>query len=100
MSDEIITNSPAEEEAAEPTAEEMNEYRQIRINKLEEMRAAGKDPFVITKYDVTAHAADAKAGFEAVEAECKAEAGEDEEKLASLLEAKRVTVRIAGRLMS
>ena len=100
MSDEIITNSPAEEEAAEPTAEEMNEYRQIRINKLEEMRAAGKDPFVITKYDVTAHAADAKAGFEAVETECKAEAGEDEEKLASLLEAKRVTVRIAGRLMS
>ena len=100
MSDEIITNAPAEEEAAEPTAEEMNEYRQIRINKLEEMRAAGKDPFVITKYDVTAHADEAKAKYAAVEAACRDEAGEDEEKLAQLLEEKRVTVRIAGRLMS
>ena len=99
MSDEIITNAPADE-ASEPTAEEMNEYRQIRINKLDEMKAAGKDPFRITKYDVTAHAAEAKEKYEKIEAECRSEAGEDEEKLASLLEEKRVTVRIAGRLMS
>jgi lysyl-tRNA synthetase class 2 len=100
MSDEIITNAPAEEEAAEPTAEEMNEYRQIRINKLDELKAAGKDPFQLTKYDVTDHAAEARAKFESVEAVCKDEAGEDEEKLTALLEEKRVNVRIAGRLMS
>jgi len=100
MSEEIITNPPAEEEAAEPTAEELNEYRQIRINKLDELKAAGHDPFTITKYEVTAHAAEAKERFQAVEAECRAEAGEDEEKLASLLEEKRVSVSIAGRLMS
>ena len=100
MSEEIITNPPAEEEAAEPTAEELNEYRQIRINKLDELKAAGRDPFTITKYEVTAHAAEAKERFQAVEAECRAEAGEDEEKLASLLEEKRVSVSIAGRLMS
>ena len=99
MSEEILTNSPADE-AAEPTAEEINEYRRIRIEKLDELKAAGRDPFTVTKYDVTAHAADAKAQFEAVEAGCKAEAGEDEEKLAALLEEKRFTVRIAGRLMS
>ena len=99
MSDEIITAAQAEE-AAEPTAEEINEYRQIRINKLDELKAAGKDPFQVTKYDVTDHASDARAKFEKVEAICKDEAGDDEDKLAALLEEKRVTVRIAGRLMS
>ena len=88
------------QEAEELTAEEVNEYRQIRINKLEEMRAAGNDPFVITKFDGATHAADAKKSFEELEARLKAEAGEDEEKLASLLEENRLTVRIAGRLMS
>ena len=98
MSEIIENTSP--EEGAELSQEEVNEYRQIRIDKLEEMRAAGKDPFVITKYDVNVHAADAKSAFEAVEGKGKSEAGDDEEKLASLLEQSRLTVKLAGRLMS
>ena len=30
-----------------------NELLQIRRDKLAELRAAGNDPFIITKYDVT-----------------------------------------------
>ena len=96
MSEEILN----EQEVQELSAEEVNEYRQIRIAKLDEMREAGRDPFVITKFDDTVHAADAKKSYEELEAKLKAEAGEDEEKLAELLAENRINVRIAGRLMS
>ena len=33
---------------------------QVRLDKLKELQTAGKDPFQITKYDVTAHSADIK----------------------------------------
>lgn len=51
----------------------------IRRQKLDELRAEGHDPFVITKYDRTHHSSDIKDNFEA-------------------LEGKEVSV--AGRLMS
>lgn len=41
-----------------------NEMLQIRRDKLDALRKAGKDPHTITKYDVTAHAADVHAAFE------------------------------------
>ena len=41
-----------------------NEMLQIRRDKLDALRKAGKDPYTITKYDVTAHAADVHAAFE------------------------------------
>ena len=44
-----------------------DEQFQIRLNKLNELREEGKDPFVITKYDVSAHASEIKENFEAFE---------------------------------
>ena len=40
-------------EAPEFTTEELNEMLQIRRNKLEDLKKAGKNPFEITKFDVT-----------------------------------------------
>ena len=51
----------------------------VRRQKLADLRAEGKDPFVITKYDVTHHSEDIKNNFETLEG---------------------VEVSIAGRLMS
>ena len=56
-----------------------NELLQIRRDKLAELRAAGKDPFTITKYDVTHHSEDVLTHFEELEGK---------------------TVSVAGRLMS
>ena len=59
--------------------QDLSEILKIRRDKLSELQAAGKDPFLITKYDATHHTSDIKDSF-------------DE------LEGKRVS--IAGRLMS
>ena len=96
MSEEKLINAPEEE----MTQEEINGLKKIRMEKLEELKADGKNPFEITKYDVTSSCAQAKADFEKIEAKCKAEAGEDEEKLKTLLEENRITVSVAGRVMS
>ncbi|MGN0595410.1 MAG: lysine--tRNA ligase, partial [Hominimerdicola sp.] len=97
MSEEMLNNAPEEEELSQ---EEINGLKKIRMEKLEELKANGMNPFEITKFDVTAHSADAKAEFEKIEAKCKAEAGDDEEKLKALLEENRITVSVAGRVMS
>ena len=47
--------------------EDISEILRIRREKLAELQAAGKDPFQITKYDVTAHGADIKENYEAWE---------------------------------
>ena len=47
--------------------EELNHVLQARRDKLAELQAAGKDPFVITKYDVTAHSSDVKERYEELE---------------------------------
>ena len=51
----------------------------VRRDKLRELQAQGKDPYVITKFDQTHHAADIKNGFDSLEGK---------------------TVTIAGRMMS
>ena len=99
MSEEKKVNAAPEEEA-ELTAEQVNGLRQVRIDKLNDLKAQGRDPFEITKYDVTASCAKARADYEALEARLKDEAGDDEEKLAQLLEENKVEVSIAGRVMS
>ena len=96
MSEENRTNAPEEE----LTQEDINSLKKIRMDKLEELKAKGKNPFEITKYDVTASCAEAKAQYEKLEAELKVQAGEDEEKLKELLETNRITVSVAGRVMS
>ncbi len=67
---EIKANAPAED---------MDQLMQVRLEKLNELCKAGKDPFIITKYDATHHTNDITENFEALE-------GKD--------------VSIAGRLMS
>ena len=59
--------------------QDTNELRQVRVDKLEALQQAGKDPFVITKYDQTHHSAVIKENFEELEGK---------------------TVRVAGRMMS
>ena len=50
MSEEKNVNVPQQE-----AQQDVNELRQIRVDKLEALQAEGRDPFVITKYDQTHH---------------------------------------------
>ena len=68
----------------ELSAQQLSELLQIRRDKLDALREAGKDPFEITKYDVTAYSGDIKANF--------VDPPEGEEST--------VTVSMAGRIMS
>ena len=47
--------------------QELNELLKVRRTKLEELQSEGKDPFVITKYDVTHHSKEIKDNFDALE---------------------------------
>ena len=58
--------------------QDLNQILKARREKLANLQAAGKDPFVITKYDQTHHSQDIKDNFEALEGQ---------------------TVSIAGRIM-
>ena len=73
MSDQTKQNQPVQ---AEPS---LSELLKIRRDKLADLQAAGKDPFTITKFDVTHHSTDIKDDFDALEGQ---------------------TVSVAGRLMS
>ena len=83
----------------------LGEQIRIRREKLFAMQEEGKDPFVITKYDVTDHSVEAKEKFEALDSELKAklDAGLSEEEAAeqlkSLHEAQKIEVSVAGRMM-
>ncbi|MBQ8254418.1 MAG: lysine--tRNA ligase [Clostridia bacterium] len=47
--------------------QDIGQLLKVRREKLADLQAQGKDPFVITKYDQTHHAADIKADFDAYE---------------------------------
>ena len=96
MSEEIL-ETPVEEELSQ---EEVNSLKQIRIDKLNALKAKGADPFEITRFDVTSSNAKAKLSYETLEAASRAQAGDDEEKFKQLLDEQRIDVRIAGRIMS
>ena len=64
---------------ADMEVQNLNELLQIRRDKLRELQEAGRDPFVITKYDVTHHSADIKDNYDEMEGK---------------------EVSVAGRLMS
>ncbi|PWJ12292.1 lysine--tRNA ligase [Ruminococcus flavefaciens] len=92
-------NSPVQ--ADEEPAQDINILKKDRLDKLADLRELGHDPFTITKFDVTGHAAQYKAEYEAKEAEILAAVGDDEEKKAAELEKLNENiVRIAGRIMS
>ncbi len=65
--------------------EDLSEQARVRREKLAELKSAGKDPFVITKFDVTHLSADAIAEYAENEADFT-EGG------------KELSVRIAGRM--
>ena len=62
MSEEKNVVLPEEE-----VQQDVNELRQVRVDKLQAMQAAGKDPFVITTADQQAHTADLIKKFEEIE---------------------------------
>ena len=74
--DENVKN---DSETEELYAQNLNEQRQIRREKLKELQEAGRNPFIRETWDVTAHSRDIKENFTAME-------GED--------------VSVAGRIMS
>ena len=47
--------------------QDANQLIQVRYDKLHELQANGKNPFEITKYDVTHHSTDIKDNFESME---------------------------------
>ena len=68
------------------TEEDLSEQMIIRREKLKTLQDEGRDPFAITKYDVTHLSLDAVKLFE--------------EKEPTLAEGEEITVRVAGRMMS
>ncbi len=76
-----------EEQIFENT-EELNELLKVRRDKLDELRASGRDPYAITKFDVTDESCSIKEKFEELEKEKNGEVGES------------YTVKLAGRVMS
>lgn len=46
--------------------QDINQLIKVRRDKLKELQENGKDPFQITKYDVTNHSTDIKDDFDAL----------------------------------
>ncbi|MCR5418711.1 MAG: lysine--tRNA ligase [Lachnospiraceae bacterium] len=97
--------------------QDLNQLLKVRREKLADLQNAGKDPFVITKYDVTHHTTDAAAEYEKLEAELLAgrepvdvsglpeeearpKRKADYEERRAIMDAKPIEVSIAGRIMS
>ncbi len=97
--------------------QDLNQLLKVRREKLANLQEAGKDPFIITKYDQTHHTADAKELYIAHEAELlagrtepnvdgleEAEAREilnaDYNERRAIMDASPIEVSIAGRMMS
>lgn len=53
-----------EQQKSNQTEQDLNHVLKARRDKLAELQEAGKDPFQITKYDVTAHSMDIKEHYE------------------------------------
>ena len=100
-----------------PAEQDIGQLLKVRREKLAALQAAGKDPFVITKYDQTHHSTDAKAEYEALEskligdrpavntegmeeADARAAVKADYEEKRAIMDANPIHVSIAGRLMS
>ena len=96
--------------------QDINQLLKVRREKLAALQEAGKDPFQITKYNQTHHTVDAKALYEAHEAELLADRpkpdveGLDEQQAKevinadynerrAIMDASPIEVSIAGRMM-
>ena len=67
----------------------VNELIKVRYDKLQALQEKGKDPFKITKVEITTHSETAKKAFEAMEAELEEHEMSD-----------RTFVKVAGRIMA
>ena len=86
--------------AQETKPQDVNQLRQVRRDKLAELQAAGKDPFQITKFDVTYHTQEIKDKFDEIETVLKQdEEGKNIVPSFDEIPEERIVV-IAGRLMS
>ena len=47
--------------------QDINQLLKVRRDKLKELQESGRDPFQITKYDVTHHSLDIKDNFDSLE---------------------------------
>lgn len=92
--------NPAADSVEEQTEQDIHILKKIRIEKLDELKSQGKDPYEITKFDADIMNSEIRVWFEKSEAEIIAAANGDEEALKAGLEAGRRVVRIAGRIMS
>jgi len=73
------TNAQNQNKGQAAQEQDLGQLLQVRRDKLAALQEAGKDPFVITKYDVTHHSLEIKEGFDELEGK---------------------TVSVAGRMMS
>ncbi len=55
------------DEIQELTAEELDEQHRVRLEKLAGLKAAGKDPYIITSYDITIKNSEIRERFEELE---------------------------------
>ena len=55
--------------------QELSEILQVRRDKLAALQQEGRDPFLITKYDVTHHSTEVVEGFAALEGKAVSVAG-------------------------
>ncbi len=77
------------------------DYRQIRLDKLNAMKAEGFDPFTLTSYPVSVKNAELRQQYEQKEKAVLEAAGGDEEQIqAGLDKIKEETLHVAGRIMS
>ena len=72
MAEEIREN---QKETQTPSEEKLSEIRKVRREKLAALQAQGKDPFAITKYDVTHHSEEIRSHFEELEGKAVSMAG-------------------------
>lgn len=97
----VEENINSAELVEEQTAEDINILKKIRIEKFEELKTAGKNPYEITKFDVTSLNKELIANYEKREAEIISAANGDEEVIKAELEKiKEENITLAGRIMS
>ena len=100
----------------QPKAQDTNQLKQVRLDKLAALQAEGKDPFQITKYDQTHHTDECKALYNAHEeqklagravpstegmdeAEARTVLNNDYNERRAIMDADPIHVSIAGRMM-
>ena len=57
----------AEQQKKQQASQDINALLQVRRDKLANLQEAGKDPFIITKYDVTHHSQEIRDQYDSLE---------------------------------